>query len=203
MSKQPSLWIIAGPNGAGKSTIVARNGSLFSGTFVNPDNIAVEIDPINRNDPKVVVEAGRIALEQRKELMEKGKPFGIETTLSGHSTNKLIKEAKEKGYKVNIVYVGLNDIKISQKRVQTRVLAGGHDVPIDAIERRYPQTMDNLEKIAPLANRLYIFDNSQMKHHLLLNMNQEKIEYLKEDLPTWANGLVPNIIKHRQRENLL
>ena len=44
----PKLWAVAGPNGAGKTTLTRHHltGHL---PVVNPDDIAAEIDIVNRN----------------------------------------------------------------------------------------------------------------------------------------------------------
>ncbi|WP_156926470.1 hypothetical protein [Carnimonas nigrificans] len=44
--KRPEFWIIAGPNGAGKTTLSSRLTKRWGDiAIVNPDEIALEIDP--------------------------------------------------------------------------------------------------------------------------------------------------------------
>lgn len=71
----PQLWIFGGPNGAGKSTIVRRylRGRL---PIINPDIIAAEI---SSGTAAPIIEAGKIALRQRAELLSARTSFAIET----------------------------------------------------------------------------------------------------------------------------
>lgn len=125
---RPHLWLVAGPNGAGKSTIVRRylRGRL---PVVNPDEIAVRIAPGRVNDPSVQLEAGRLAVAARAGLLASQGSFLVETTLTGHSEIRLIRDARAIGYKVSLVYVGLNRPEMSGARVALRVAQGGHDRP--------------------------------------------------------------------------
>ncbi|GHT12508.1 hypothetical protein FACS189426_15980 [Bacteroidia bacterium] len=45
-------------------------------------------------------------------------------------------------------------------RVTQRVLEGGHDVPIQKIISRYYKSIANCAYLAPLVDRLYVYDNS-------------------------------------------
>jgi predicted ABC-type ATPase len=99
---RPQLWVFAGPKDAGKSKLVAKY--LRSRLpIVNPDVIAVvmsEADDENLN----ILQAGKIALQLRADLLASGHSFAIETTLSGNSELKLMRDAKARGYKVNFVF---------------------------------------------------------------------------------------------------
>ncbi|WP_158032193.1 hypothetical protein [Rhizobium rhizosphaerae] len=44
-SDRPELVVLAGPNGAGKSSLY--KASQFSGLFINADEIARELDPVD------------------------------------------------------------------------------------------------------------------------------------------------------------
>lgn len=200
MNSNPVLWVFGGPNGAGKSTLVAKIKLDSLGPLINPDNIAAELNPNNRDDPTTVIRAGQKAIEQRTKLFNNKQSFAIETTLSGHSAIKLIRQAKEQGYSVNLVYVGIINAQLSNARVYTRIKQKGHDVPEDAIQRRYQQTLNNLMKAAPIVDKLYIFDNSGKYRRLLLHMNGAKLLSYDNRLPAWALEYVPQI--KALRENL-
>ena len=73
----------------------------------------------------------------------------------------------------------------SLARVKTRVNVGGHDVPVEAILRRYGQSMNNFVKIAPLADRLFIFDNSGKKHRSIVTIKSRQVSYRSKRLPEW------------------
>src|SRR5262249_33294179 len=121
------VWVFAGPNGAGKSTLV-RRALIGRIPVVNPDDLAAEIDLANRDTPVVQVAAGRKALAAREAHLEARRSFAIETTLTGRSELELMRRARDKGFRVNLVFIGLDDVALSATRVAQRVREGGHDV---------------------------------------------------------------------------
>ena len=100
MSKD--LYILAGANGSGKSTIakvlLPREGIVY----INPDDIAREI---NHDDPVGArIEAGREAIRRINALLDRGDSFAVESTLSGKVHVKMIERAKSLGYTTTIAY---------------------------------------------------------------------------------------------------
>lgn len=79
------LCIIAGSNGAGKTTAsyTILPGILDCKEFVNADEIAKGISPFQPE--KAGIEADRLMLTRIKKLLEPGKSFAFETTLSTRS----------------------------------------------------------------------------------------------------------------------
>ena len=178
----PQLWIVAGPNGAGKTTLVSRRLARRI-TIVNPDVIAQELP---RRDGRLDErQAGEIALAQRRDLLATRRDFAIETTLTGGSALRLLRMAKAAGYKVTLVYVGLADADTSARRVLDRVRRGGHSVPVDALERRYPDSMRKLAEAIGLVDRAYVFDNSGARRRLLLIRQDGSDRYVAERPPAW------------------
>ncbi|GHV04184.1 hypothetical protein AGMMS50229_05000 [Campylobacterota bacterium] len=185
MVNRPQLVVVAGPNGAGKSSLSLLR--IFKNVFiVNPDVIAVE----NSCSP---IEAGKIAIAKRDELLHENQTFAIETTLTGNGEIKLMKDAKKLGYKVNLAYVGINSAEMSASRVASRVAKGGHNVPKEDILRRYDRSINNLPIAFEIADRAYIFDNSYKKRHLLYKKNQRTEKITTQDLPTWAKETIKTL----------
>lgn len=59
-------------------------------------------------------------------------------------------KAKAEGYKLTLILVGVDSPELSQARVADRVAGGGHSVPLDAIIRRYPDTLSKLASAVEL-----------------------------------------------------
>lgn len=139
----PNLYIIAGCNGAGKTTasMTILPEILDCQEFVNADEIARGLSPFQPE--KVAFEAGRIMLNRMNHLLEKGEDFAFETTLSARSYVNFIKRAREKGYKVTLVFVWLESVELAKQRVAERVKKGGHNIEADVIERRYEMGLKN------------------------------------------------------------
>lgn len=148
--------MLAGPNGAGKSTVY-RTLSL-SGTFVNADDMARELDPTNPEGASIA--AGRLVLDRLHSLISGRQDFIYETTLSSHQSIKLLKQAREAGYSTLLVFVALASAELHILRVAQRVSLGGHHIPEEAIRRRYLTSFENLSRAIPLCHHVVIFDNS-------------------------------------------
>ena len=157
----PNLYIIAGCNGAGKTTasMTVLPEILNCYEFVNADEIARGLSPFQPE--KVAIEAGRIMLNRIKHLVETGEDFAFETTLATKSYVSFIQKAKEKGYRVTLVFVYLNSIELAKQRVVDRVLKGGHNIEAEVIERRYHAGLKNfLHLYIPHCDLWMLVDNS-------------------------------------------
>ena len=115
--------------------------------------------------------------------------FAIETTLTGHSELRIMAGARAAGYKITLVFVGVNDALTSVARVRERVARGGHDVPAPIILRRYDKSLENLPVAIGFADRCFIADNRKDRHRLLVTIDDGQIRYLSRNLPDWAASL--------------
>lgn len=140
----PNLYILAGCNGAGKTTasktVLPEIWNCCE--FVNADNIAAALCPAAPES--VAFEAGRMMLERINFLIDQRADLSIETTLSTRSYVYLIKEARQKGYKITMLFFWLNSPEMAIERVVTRVEKGGHNIPADVVRRRYGRRIQNL-----------------------------------------------------------
>jgi predicted ABC-type ATPase len=184
----PYLLIIAGPNGAGKSShwdreFRARNLKL---SYVNADEIARAMDPhpSDKRDRAAMEAAGR----QRREHIERRESFAFETVFSHPSKLEEIRLARDAGYYIRLVFIGLASPQLSIARVTRRVALGGHPVPADRIPGRYERNLANLRKAIPLADEVSVWDNSaedQKPVEILAFRNGELVEQAPET-PKWA-----------------
>lgn len=140
----PTCWIIAGPNGAGKTTFALEYLPKVARClhFINADHIAAGLSPLDPSSE--LATASRLFLREIKKAVVARKDFAFETTLSGRSYLKLIRELKESGWQVELIYLALPTVELSKLRVAERVLHGGHDIPVEDIERRFPKSLQNL-----------------------------------------------------------
>ncbi|QEP43394.1 hypothetical protein D5085_09825 [Ectothiorhodospiraceae bacterium BW-2] len=140
----PSCWIIAGPNGAGKTTFALEYLPKVIGCyqFVNADLIAAGLSPLAPE--QATVAASRMFLSSIENHLTLQHDFAFETTLSGRGYLRLIRRLQSNGWRVHLLYLALPDVELSRLRVLERVRHGGHDIPIAAIERRFPKSLNNL-----------------------------------------------------------
>lgn len=156
-----NLYIIAGCNGAGKTTASYSMlpEMLNCHEFVNADEIAKGLSPFQPE--KASIDAGRIMLHRIKELTNLQVDFALETTLASKTYVKFIKNAKEKGYFVTLIFFWLNSPELAMERVKNRVETGGHNIPTEVIYRRYRSGIRNLKKLyIDIADFWMIIDNS-------------------------------------------
>lgn len=162
--------------------------------IVNPDVIAFRLNP-RRLEVPAILEAGKIAIRERTALLDARQSFAIETTLSGNSEIRLMSDASSAGYKVNLVYVGLDLSKTSLARVTHRVTMGEHSVPPEDILRRYPCSLKNLAGAMRLATRTLLIDNSGRGFRLLMIREAGRKPIVARMLPTWAQRAVPQELR--------
>ena len=162
MISMANLYVISGCNGAGKTTASysVLPDMLNCKEFVNADEIAKGLSPFQPD--KVAIESGRIMLSRIKDLLNHNVDFAFETTLATKAYVQFILEAQAKGYFVTLVYFWLSSPELAIERVKTRVISGGHDIPIDTIRRRYKAGIQNLSKLyMPICDYWMIIDNSE------------------------------------------
>ncbi len=147
---------------------------------MNVDLIANGISPF---DPeRAALRAGRIMLEQIHSLAEGGVDFGFETTLSGKTYVKLLKEMKERKYLVHIFFLWISGVELALERIRLRVRNGGHAIPEATVRRRFGRSPRNfLHVYKPLANSWTIFDNSGDVPKTIAIEESGKIEILDPD----------------------
>lgn len=197
---EKKLTIFAGVNGAGKSTLYKTTSFMidnkiglinetaleFFGERINTDEIVEKIGSWKNSVDQI--QAGRIAVKMKESFFEKGVSFNQETTLTGNTILKTISEAKEKGYKVILNYVGVDSPEIAKERVKNRVLNGGHDIPEKVIEKRYYESIENLKKIIKLVDIGRIYDNTSHPS-VIFKIENGKLINLEKKIPKWLESL--------------
>ena len=155
----PIYTIFAGVNGAGKSTFYRVLNRDF-GVRVNSDEIIKEKFEHDWRNPATQIEASKIAVKLIRDCINNGVSFNQETTLTGNFVIRSIEKAKAAGFRVNLFYVGLQDVELSISRVAKRQRAGGHGIPEEDLRRRYSVSFENLKIVLPLCDEMQIYDNS-------------------------------------------
>lgn len=160
--------MIAGPNGAGKTTMAQSLIPDFLDVyeFVNADEIAKGLSPLHPET--MALTASKLMIKRLRELLGSAKSFAFETTGAGTNYIKHLKDARAKGYEVNLMFLWLASPEQAIERVAYRVIQGGHDIPVESIKRRYFAGLKNLFKYyLPLADSVLIVDNSSEKRGVI------------------------------------
>ena len=186
---RPVLVAIAGPNGAGKTTFYHAHLAASGLRFLNADVISRELDIDG-------YEAVRFADALRRELVGKRESFAFETVLSDQVGDKVgfLKQASDSGYDLILCFIGLSGVRQSEERVAMRVTQGGHDVPTEKLEARYPRTMANLKRAIEVLPRVLVYDQSDLLNPFkkVAEFENGRRLFLATPLPAWLKDVLKN-----------
>jgi predicted ABC-type ATPase len=178
------VLVFAGPNGSGKST--AARGIEIIGTYINADDIKARS---GCSDLKAAKEA-----EQLREYHLKSRSdFSFETVLSTNRNLELIRRAKQAGYFVECIFVLTANADINVFRVKSRVMEGGHDVPVDKIRSRYAKSIANLPELLLLCDTCTVFDNSADTPMVIYRKDKDR-EVINET-PYWPKSRIIKLVR--------
>ena len=166
--KTPTIYLIGSCNGAGKTTFAKEflPKEVKCLRFLNADEIARGLSPL---DPRAgAVKAARLLLTEFRSFVRRDETFALESTLSGKSYIRLLKNARRRGFEIHLYYLWLPNPAIAIARVHERVMKGGHDVPTPDIRRRFGRSLQHLvNEYAPLAAKWAVWDNQLSPPRLL------------------------------------
>lgn len=205
---KPLMVMIAGPNGAGKTTLWREMlepmlEGAWQAEYINADEIERELNEGALRNPTApqTAETARLAqaeATQRRALMlnasvEMQWHFVYETVFSDTQGYKLAELSRgvEAGYFVVMLFVGLDDISLAEQRVRARVSAGGHDVPIDVQQARFPRVFENARNALQIVPLAMFFDNTGERdadgrtHRPVAVVKNGTILAQRDDMPTW------------------
>jgi len=83
------------------------------------------------------IKAGRLMLEEMKAHALRGDNFAFETTLSGRSYVRMIRQWRRQNYLVKLIFLSLTNPEEAIARVAERVAQGGHYIDDLIIRRRF------------------------------------------------------------------
>ncbi|MEM9399016.1 MAG: zeta toxin family protein [Verrucomicrobiota bacterium] len=128
--------------------------------YINADLIASGLSPLAPE--KVKIQAGRLMLKRIEESVSKSESFAFESTLSGTTYIKRIKDWKKQGYEVIMFYLKLPSVEMAVDRVKNRVSEGGHNIPEADIRRRFDRSWKNFNEIyGEIVDTWLVFDTSE------------------------------------------
>lgn len=180
--------IIGGVNGAGKSSLT---GSLKYqrddlGYIIDVDRITAEQYGGDE------YEGGKAAVAKIERCIEDGVNFTQESTLTGSYVRKVARAAKEAGFYVRMFYVGINTLEEAAKRVQNRVALGGHDIPLQDMERRFGRRFTALAGVLPYCSEAVFFDNRNGFVEVAEYRNGEVLP-MGDNRPLWLTEMLEEL----------
>ncbi|PWK28366.1 putative ABC-type ATPase [Arcicella aurantiaca] len=200
----PNLYIIAGHNGAGKSTFgrnllpsSAQDLSIFDGDIIfsqklilAKQSIKVHKYAVQQAEEETIIEFKRLS----SDAIVAQKDFAYEGHFSNANSWDTIHLFKEKNYSINMVFLGLATLNLSEIRVKDRVQNNGFFVPPYAIFHNYFGNLRFLNQNFHLIDNLYIWDTSSGIPRVLLAISNHKKRYIADLLPQWFIEYLPALI---------
>lgn len=143
---------------------------------------------LNPNSQTHSYQASILADFFRQELIKSAQNISFETVMSHPSKVETLNFSKEYNYKNYLYFISTESVEINKSRVKERVLSGGHPVPENKIEERYYRSLEMLRDAIKSTYRTFIFDNSENKSRLILDIhNTKNVTYRSDRIPKWVD----------------
>jgi predicted ABC-type ATPase len=197
--EKPKLLIVAGPNGSGKTSVtgkILKHIWIEGCEYINPDNIARDMFG-DWNSSEAILQAARYSAARREDCIACGRSLIFETVLSAPDKISFIERAKQQGYFIRLFFIGTDSPQINAMRILRRVVNGGHDVPAEKIVSRYYKSISSCAFLAPMVDRLYVYDNSVEDSfpELLFRANEGTLIKQYGNIHAWANIIFQAVCK--------
>ena len=178
------FFVIAGANGSGKSTIANELLKEEKLEYINADDIAKKLSPADLS--KVKITAGKEVFKRISNCFENGLSLAVETTLSGNNYINILKEARDCGYEIVLIYTFVDNAQMCIERIKSRVRNGGHPVPDEDVIRRYERSKFNFwNKYKELSDKWLLYYNGNESYIFVAQKGSDaKVEILNENLYT-------------------
>lgn len=182
---RPEFTIVAGPNGAGKSSLAPLyvNTTPFDGDMM--------VMQLRKQHPDWSEEwiRGTVVQElqrQKEEAIAKQENFAFETNFSNDMAENMIREFKEKGYKVSLCYFGLPSVRDSITRVIQRKIAGGHGVDEKVISYNFYEGLSRCRKDISLFDNVTFIDSKERYGSVIaIHVGNSNIHKISPVAPEW------------------
>jgi len=181
------LGVLAGPNGAGKSTysnlllafkfLPAYPLNLdYLERFIDLSRLPDDILRYQKIKEKLIEE---LFYEWANKAIKKKQSFSFENNLSYDSQLNAIKPFADSGYHISTVYLCLDDIDHSRRRVAKRMLEGGHYVSDEKLVDNFNLGLENLDKIFLDADEVFVMENNEKLANLMLSFHIKRGKLIK------------------------
>jgi len=185
-----TIYVVGGTNGVGKSTI--RDELLGpSIPYINADFIAQQLK--TQHASLMLAELARqYGSDEIKRYIAAGESFAFENNLHESKTFKWLEEMQKSGYRIELFYVGVNDLEITTKRIQERVERGEHHVPPNEVFARYENGMKLMRYYFGMPDKILMIDNTNIPY-ACLEAKMGRIIFQVTNAPTWVTTFVASL----------
>ena len=198
MTENPTIYVIAGANGVGKTTS-ADDYFPKELNLVNADEIAKQLRQQYPYLSNVQELANEQAMQKVNIFLSKKESFGFETNLADNETWRFLESVQFLDYRIVINFFSVDSVEICIKRIDNRVVEGGHFVRSDIVRGRYESGLKLLYHYYNMPDQLLFTDATKRKPTTFLVLEKGEIIVNKENLPNW----IKSFLTHKnQKENV-
>ena len=187
----PRLYILAGPNGTGKTTYYT---TALSEIFIETQLAFLNIDLLTKElggfTPENFAHAEMIYRERITSLVKSQSDFMIESNLAKSSDYDWLENMAKAGYDIVLYFLCTDDINIHIRRVQQRVIEGGHDIAVEIIKHRYQMALTYLKGKLQLFKEVYLIDNSTDEAIIAAQITDEGLIEFSVSRYRWVNEIL-------------
>jgi predicted ABC-type ATPase len=185
MSKEKTLYLVTGPIGAGKSSYLrclADRFGLSSLEYICADiYYLLYFKDAAPTEGEAYAKAKEYCNYKLRKAVSQGHSFIWETVVAKEKKMDLIKSFLSQGYTLRCLYIGMDDYKISIKRVAQRHAQGWYNVPEHKTADRYHKSMEFLKELIQLAESAMVIDSSSDQGKIVMWKKNKTIQYLDTD----------------------
>ncbi|MCF0060329.1 zeta toxin family protein [Dyadobacter chenwenxiniae] len=201
----PDLFVITGPNGAGKSSnassLIPKSSDfpVFDGDklfyqLLDKHYKIVKVSKYARI--KAEDELQVIFADQVDKAIARNEDYAYEGHFNTENSWTTIKKFQKAGYRINMVFLALENATLSLQRVAVRVSQGGHHVAPAHIYDNYFGNIKLLDQNLTLIDKLIVLDNSFVNATHILTLENRKIGFIQKDrVPVWMKNNMPELMK--------
>lgn len=192
--------VMLGVNGSGKTTIANELAKNLDIPLINMDLIGRRPYSSVEDYNQMMTERLQIARKMMDDKLISRQSFITELTLSTAKDLDFLKHVKQSSATLITIFVLTRDVEINISRIENRVNNGGHNVPLQKIERRFPKLLANMPLAIDESDICFIYDNSHWYKNILIKHEAKKINLIGIELDK-DNWIQDNLIKDLEKTN--
>jgi len=185
-----TIYVVGGTNGVGKSTI--REELLGSSIpYINADFIAQQLK--TQHASLMLAELARqYGSEQIKKYIAANESFAFENNLHEAKTFQWLEEMQKSGYRIELFYIGVDNLQITTKRIQERVKRGEHYVPTNEVFARYENGIKLMRHYFNMPDKIVMIDNTYTRY-TCLEAEKGQIIFQLNSAPGWVKAFLASL----------